>query len=161
MISAVGLLSRPNIPAIEGIEDFKGPVVPHGSLAGRARSHRQAGRRDRHRLYRLPVDPGGGQGSRALYVFQRTPNWVYEAPGYLAAYPDQVNWLDRNFPYLTNFARFQAAFMSRPQNTLKNLQVDPDFRDEHAVSAVNKQVRDLRIAFLESKLGHRPTCWRR
>ena len=91
-----------------------------------------------------------------MYVFQRTPNWVYEAPGYLAAYPDQVNWLDRNFPYLTNFARFQASFLNRPQNTLKGLQVDPDFHDEHAVSAINKQVRDLRMAFLQSKLGHRP-----
>ncbi|MDE2291050.1 MAG: transcriptional repressor, partial [Elusimicrobia bacterium] len=33
-----------------------------------------------------------------VFVFQRTPNWVYEAPGYLAPYPDQVNWMDRNFP---------------------------------------------------------------
>jgi 4-hydroxyacetophenone monooxygenase len=39
---------------------------------------------------------------------------------------------------------------------LKGLQVDPNFVDEHAVSAVNKQVRDLRLAFLETKLGHRP-----
>lgn len=156
VISAVGLLSRPNIPALDGIEDFRGPWFhtarwPAGlDLTGKRVAVIGTGCTGYQLIPEVVKEAGH------VYVFQRTPNWVYEAPGYLAPYPDQVNWLDRNFPYLTNFARFQAAFMSRPQNTLKNLQVDPDFHDEHAVSAVNKQVRDLRIAFLESKLGHRP-----
>jgi 4-hydroxyacetophenone monooxygenase len=156
VISAVGFLSRPNIPRLEGIDDFRGQWFHTARWpAGLDLTHK-----------RVAVVGTGCTGYQLIpeivdeadhvYVFQRTPNWVYEAPGYLAPYPDQVNWLDRNFPYLTNFARFQASFLNRPQNTLKGLQVDPDFHDEHAVSAINKQVRDLRMAFLQSKLGHRP-----
>jgi 4-hydroxyacetophenone monooxygenase len=156
VISAVGLLSRPNIPDLEGIEDFKGDWFhtarwPAGlDLTGKRVAVIGTG------CTGYQLIPEVVKEAEHVLVLQRTPNWVYEAPGYLAPYPEQVNWMDRNFPYLTNFARFQAAFLNRPQNTLKGLQVDPDFHDEHAVSAVNKQVRDLRLAFLESKLGHRP-----
>ena len=34
--------------------------------------------------------------------------------------------------------------------------VDPDFQDPHAVSPLNKQIREQRIAFMESKFGDRP-----
>jgi 4-hydroxyacetophenone monooxygenase len=156
VISAVGLLSRPNIPALEGIADFRGEWFhtarwPAGlDLTGKRVAVVGTG------CTGYQLIPEVVKEAEHVVVCQRTPNWVYEAPGYLAPYPDQVTWLDRNFPYLSNFARFQAAFLHRPQNTLKGLLVDPDFHDEHAVSAVNKQVRDLRLAFLESKLGHRP-----
>jgi 4-hydroxyacetophenone monooxygenase len=156
VISAVGFLSRPNIPEIEGIEDFRGQSFH----SARWPSDLDLARK------RVAVIGTGCTGYQLipelvkdtahLYVFQRTPNWVYEAPGYLAPYPEQVTWLDRNFPYMTNFVRFQASFANRPQNSLQGLQVDPDFRDEHAVSPINKRIRDLRLAFLESKLGHRP-----
>ena len=33
------------------------------------------------------------------YLFQRTPNWCFDVPGYRSPYPPQVNWLDRNLPY--------------------------------------------------------------
>lgn len=156
VISAVGLLSRPNIPEIEGIGDFRGPWFhtarwPDGlDLTGR----------------RVAVIGTGCTGYQAVPeiveraahvdVFQRTPNWIFEVPGYLAPFPDQVRWLDRHFPYYTNFARFHAAYLQRPQNTRHSLLIDPDFRDEHAVSRVNKTIRDQRMAFLTAKLGHRP-----
>jgi 4-hydroxyacetophenone monooxygenase len=156
VVSAVGLLSRPNIPELPGVEDFRGEWFHTArwpsdlDLTGKRVAVVGTG------CTGYQLIPEVVKDAAHVYVFQRAPNWVYEAPGYLAPYPDQVNWMDRNFPYLANFARFQAAFLNRPQNTLKGLQVDPDFEDEHAVSAVNKQVRDLRLAFLESKLGHRP-----
>jgi 4-hydroxyacetophenone monooxygenase len=156
VISAVGFLSRPNIPKLEGIEHFRGRWFHTARWPDDVDLDAK----------RVAVVGTGCTGYQAIpeivsnaqhvYVFQRTPNWIYEAPGYLAPYPDQVTWLDRCFPYYTNFARFQVSYMQRPQNTLAALQVDPDFHDEHAVSKVNKKIRDERIAFLQSKLGHRP-----
>ena len=66
VISAVGFLSRPNIPDLRGHrETSRG----HGSTPRAGRPDLdltgQAGRRDRHRLHRLPADPRGGQGGRA------------------------------------------------------------------------------------------------
>jgi 4-hydroxyacetophenone monooxygenase len=156
VISAVGFLSRPNIPRFEGIDRFGGPCFHTArwpsdlDLTGKRVAVIGTGCTGYQLVPEVVKEAG------RVYVFQRSPNWVFEAPGYLSPYPDQVNWLDRNFPYLANFARLQAAFLSRPQNSLKGLQVDPDYHDEHAVSAVNKSIRDLRVRFLESKLGGRP-----
>jgi 4-hydroxyacetophenone monooxygenase len=156
VITSVGFLSRPNIPHIDGIEDFQGPWFhtarwPAGlDLAGKRVAVIGTG------CTGYQMIPEIAKEVAHLYVFQRTPNWVYDAPGYLAPYPDQATWLDRNFPYLVNFSRLRIAYMFRPQNTLPGIMVDPDFRDEHAVSPVNKKIRDERIAFLTRKLGHRP-----
>jgi 4-hydroxyacetophenone monooxygenase len=156
VISAVGFLSRPNIPKLEGIEDFRGSWFHTArwpadlDLTGKRVASVGTGCTGYQMVPELVKQAGH------VYVFQRTPNWLYDAPGYLSPFPDQVMWLDRNFPYYTNFARFQSAFQSRPQVTLKGLQVDPDFRDEHAVSSHNQVLRNERLAFLRSKLGHRP-----
>ncbi len=156
VISAVGFLSRPNIPKLEGIEDFRGDWFHTAQWPARTDLTGK----------RVAVVGTGSTGYQTipeivkhtehLYVFQRTPNWVYDAPGYLSPFPDQVHWLDRNLPYYSNFARFQAAYGHRPQNSLSALQVDPDFHDEHAVSQVNQTLREERLAFLTSKLGRRP-----
>ncbi len=156
VISSVGFLARPNIPHLDGIEDFQGQWFhtarwPAGlSLAGRRVAVIGTG------CTGYQTVPEIARQAEHVYVFQRTPNWVYEAPGYLAPFPEQVPWLDRNFPYLANFTRFRAAYQQRPQNSLRGLRVDPGFRDEHAVSPVNKAVREQRLAFLRAKLGHRP-----
>ena len=42
-------------------------------------------------------------------VFQRTPQWLLPTPGYRSPFPPQVNWLDRNLPFHTNFMRFRAT----------------------------------------------------
>jgi 4-hydroxyacetophenone monooxygenase len=91
-----------------------------------------------------------------VHVFQRTPGWCFDVPGYLAPHPPQVNWLDRNFPFFVNFARLRSSWMAAPQHTSKGLQIDPDYRDPHARSARNKLVREQRIAFIRRKLAPRP-----
>jgi 4-hydroxyacetophenone monooxygenase len=88
-----------------------------------------------------------------VYLFQRTPSWVFDIPNYLAEYPPQVNWLDRNVPYLTNFVRFRQNWLRRPTAVRGVNDIDPDFHDPLAVSAANKAVRDQRLAFMRSKFG--------
>ena len=89
-------------------------------------------------------------------VFQRTPNWCFDTPSYLDPFPPQVNWLDRNFPYLTNFTRFRLSWLVGPENGKRHLRIDPAFDDPHARSARNKQIREQRIAFIRRKLASRP-----
>jgi 4-hydroxyacetophenone monooxygenase len=156
VISAVGFLSRANIPQIEGLEDFAGNCFhtarwPSGlDLKGKRVAVIGTG------CTGYQLIPEVVKEAEHVFICQRTPNWVFGSPGYLSPYPSQVNWLDHNFPYYPNFARFAAAYLNRPQNTLKGLAVDPEFRDQHAVSAINKVIRDQLMAFLESKLGNRP-----
>jgi 4-hydroxyacetophenone monooxygenase len=83
-------------------------------------------------------------------VFQRTPSWVFPAPGYRSPFPPQVNWLDRNLPFHTNFMRHRATYTAV---FAAITDVDPEFDDPYAVSETNKRVRDSAIEMLERKLG--------
>lgn len=156
VITAVGFLSRANMPDIDGIDDFRGPCF-HTSrwpasldVTGKRIAVVGSGCTGYQLVPELAKDAGH------VYLFQRTPSWVFDMPGYLAAYPPQVNWLDRNFPYFANFVRFSFSWARRPGATAPANEVDPAYEHPHAVSAANKEVRDQRLAFLRAKLGHRP-----
>jgi 4-hydroxyacetophenone monooxygenase len=156
VISAVGLLSRPSVPDLPGAEEFTGAAFhsarwPEGlDYAGQ----------------RVGVIGSGCSGTqlvpevarKAAHVvsFQRTPQWLFDRKGYLSPFPDQVTWLDRNFPYYSNFMRFRANWLASPYLSEPVRIIDPGFTDPHARSAVNKRLRDERIAFIQRKLGHRP-----
>jgi 4-hydroxyacetophenone monooxygenase len=156
VITAVGFLSRPNLPTIPGMDAFKGKSFhtarwPDGlDLAGKRVAVIGTGASGYQTI------PEIAKQAEHLYVFQRTPGWCFDVPGYLAPLPAQVNWLDRNFPYLLNFARLRSSWMAAPQNGSKVLHVDPTYRDPHARSARNKAMRDMRVAFIERKLASRP-----
>ena len=91
-----------------------------------------------------------------VVVFQRSPQWLFDRKGYRAPYPPQVTWLDRNFPYFRNFMRFRAHWLMGPYLSGPLREVDPTFEHPHARSAVNKRLRDQRIAFIERKFASRP-----
>ncbi len=152
VISGVGFLNRPNMPQIEGMDQFKGPSWhtarwPDGvDLRGK----------------RVAVIGTGCTGYQMvpeialiadhITVFQRTPQWLLPVPGYLSLSAPQILWLDRNLPYHANFMRFRASYGYGP-DFAKIFNVDPDFDDPHACSEANKAARDRSIAFLESKLS--------
>ena len=156
VISCVGFLSRPSFPEIAGAGSFDGIAChtaqwPVGlDLAGR----------------RVAVIGSGASGYQTVpeiakvaehtVLFQRNPSWCFEDPSYVKALPPQATWLDRNFPFYVNFARFRLSSQLAPDSVRLGLAVDPDFADPHAVSAANKAVRDKCVAFVRRKLASRP-----
>lgn len=156
VITAVGFLSRPNVPEIDGIDRFLGPCFhtarwPESlDVAGKRVAVAGSG----CTAYQLV--PELAKDAEHVYLFQRTPNWVFDVPGYLSPYPPQVNWLDRNFPYFANFVRFAYSWALRPGAMAPANEVDPTFDDPHAVSAANREVREQRLAFMRSKFADRP-----
>jgi 4-hydroxyacetophenone monooxygenase len=156
VISCVGFLSRPKLPEIAGMETFGGVAChtaqwpPDLDVTGK----------------RVAVIGSGASGYQTApeiakqashtYLFQRTPSWCYENPSYIHPLPEQSTWLDRNFPFLVNFARFHLSFMYGPDNVKAAARRDPAFEDPHAGSAANKRARDDRIAFIRRKLSGRP-----
>ncbi len=156
VIASVGFLSRPNLPSIEGMETFEGNAFhtarwPAGlHLKGK----------------RVAVIGTGATGYQLVpelaklaghtFVFQRTPNWCFDTKSYLDPFPAQVNWLDRNFPYLRNFIRFRLSWLAGPQTFSPIMRIDPQFEDQHARSALNKKIREQQLAFIKRKLANRP-----
>jgi 4-hydroxyacetophenone monooxygenase len=140
VISCVGFLNRPNVPDIEGAASFDGPIVhtarwPEGiDLQGK----------------RVAILGSGATGYQTvpevaklaghLTLFQRTPSWCFEAPGYLSPFPPQITWLDRNFPYWRNFQRLQISWIIGPQNLLRLIEAEPGFDHPVAVSENNRIV---------------------
>jgi 4-hydroxyacetophenone monooxygenase len=156
VITSVGFLARPNMPSIEGMETFEGKAFHTArwpanlDLKGK----------------RVAVIGTGATGYQLIpelaklaghtFVFQRTPNWCFDIRGYLDPFPPQVNWLDRNFPYIRNFIRFRVGYLTGPESVLKTMRIDPEFKDQHARSARNKNVREQQLAFIQRKLADRP-----
>ncbi len=152
VITAVGFLNRPDLPDIAGVERFKGPSwhTARWPADFDARGKRIAVVGTGCTGYQMV--PELALEAEHVTVFQRTPQWLFQAPGYRSPFPPEVPWLDRNLPFHTNFMRlriaggFAAGFGPIAQ-------IDPDFHDEHAVSEINKGARDNCIAFLKEKLG--------
>lgn len=156
VISAVGIFGQANIPEIQGLGDFEGPSFHTAhwpsdlDLTGKRVAVIGTGCTGYQMVPELALHAGH------VYAFQRTPQWVFPIPGYRSPSPPQVNWLDRNLPYYTNFLRFHLSWMNGPDVNAEAFDVDPEFDDPHAVSAHNKRVRDERIAFLQHKFTERP-----
>jgi 4-hydroxyacetophenone monooxygenase len=152
VITAVGFLNRPNMPDIPGMERFNGPSWHTARWpadfdpTGKRVAVIGTGCTGYQMVPELALE------AEHVTVFQRTPQWLFPAPGYRSPFPSQVTWLDRNLPYHTNFMRLRIAsgFIA---GFGPIAQVDPHFHDEHAVSRINKAARDDCIAFLKEKLG--------
>jgi 4-hydroxyacetophenone monooxygenase len=156
VISCVGFLARPNVPDIEGMETFGGELFHSArwpadlDLEGKRVAVVGSG------CTGYQMIPEVAKVASHTVAFQRTPNWVFDTPGYLDPFPDQVTWLDRNFPFFTNFVRFRTSWMYGPTNLQATFTIDPEFQDPHTLSPTNKKIRDQRIDFMQSKFAGRP-----
>jgi 4-hydroxyacetophenone monooxygenase len=154
VITAVGFLNRPKMPDIEGMADFQGASFhsarwPHGlETAGKRVAVIGTGASGYQMIPEIALD------AEHLVILQRTPQWLMPTPGYRTPYPPQVNWLDRNLPFYSNFMRFQAAISIRFLSDYS--EIDANFDDPDACSPGNKALRDACISFLQHKLGDDP-----
>ena len=136
VITAVGFLNRPKLPEIEGMLDFRGRRFhsarwPEGlGTEGKRFAVIGTGASGYQMIPEIALD------AEHLVVFQRTPQWLMPTPGYRTPYPPQVNWLDRNLPFYSNFMRFQAAISIRFLSDFS--EIDPDFDDPDACSAATR-----------------------
>ncbi len=156
VIASVGFLSRPQMPDIEGMDRFEGPSFHTArwpadlDLAGKRVAVIGTGATG------YQMTPELAKLAEHTLLFQRTPNWCFDTPGYLDELPPQVNWLDRCFPYMTNFMRLRLSWLAGPRNAQQVLRIDPGFSDPHARSARNKKVLEQRLEFIRSKLAGHP-----
>jgi 4-hydroxyacetophenone monooxygenase len=156
VICAAGFLARPNVPSIDGMADFEGPSFHTArwpkdlDLEGK----------------RVAVIGTGATGyqlvpelanlAEHVYLFQRTPQWVFEVPGYRHPFPPQLTWLDRNLPYHSNFMRFRTNWITGQHVFSHVFNIDPDWTDPLTRSPHNKEVRDARVAYINQKFAKRP-----
>lgn len=155
LVTAVGLLSRPKVPALPGIHHFEGPLFhsacwPEGlDLAGKRVGIVGSGASAMQIVPAIAAQAGG------VTIFQRSPQWVAPAENYFQPVPDAIHWLVSHVPYCHRWYRFRLAWLFNDR-VWPSLQIDPEWpHPDRALNAVNDAYRAYFTANLRRELGDR------
>ena len=153
VISAVGQLNRPNLPEIDGLDDFEGPSF-HSAAWDHSIDYRGK---------RVAVVGAGASGFQIvptiapdvahLTVFQRTAQWMFPNPNYHAKVGPGVQWALRHLPFYGRWYRFLILW-SACDKGLEGAKIDPDWPDQQrSVSEGNEFTRLIFTDWITSQLG--------
>jgi len=156
VISAVGQLNRPHLPAIAGQETFAGPAF-HSSewdhtleLRGKRVALIGAGASG------FQIAPTIADEVAHLTVFQRTAQWMFPNPNYHEAVGPGVRWALRHLPFYGRWYRF-LLFWPGCDKGLVAARVDPDYPDQQrAVSEISEVTRMVFTEWITSQVGDDP-----
>jgi 4-hydroxyacetophenone monooxygenase len=152
VISAVGQLNRPKMPAIAGLEQFQGPLVHSGAwprgldLAGKRVAVIGSG------ASAFQIIPELAQTVQQLIAFQRSPVWMFPNPAYHSPVGEGQRWALEKLPYYSKWYRFWLFFTSVEGVYDKTL-VDPGWHSTRSVSEANDGMREALTAWIESQIS--------
>ena len=156
VVSAVGQLNRPMLPAIEGRDSFEGPAFhsarwDHGvDLTGKRVAVIGTGASAVQFIPEIAPDVG------ELLVFQRTPPWFGPTEDYHDEVSGGLRWLYGHLPSYSEFNRF-CIFWRMGDGAIESVRVDESFEPRtQAVSAVNDFVRVVLTEYIKAEFADRP-----
>ncbi len=157
LISGVGLLNRPLIPDLPGLDRFTGPAFHSArwddnvDLSGKRVALIGAGASG------FQIGPAIMDQVAELTVFQRTPQWMAPNPRYHASVSAGERWAMRHLPGYGRWYRFMLMFQSSDKS-LEMVRVDeqwPDF--PRTANAFSAQRREVLAKWIEDNVGDDPT----
>lgn len=153
IISAVGQLNRPKIPALGGLERFTGPAFHSAQwrhdvdLAGRDVAVVGTG------ASAFQLVPEAAKEARHLTVYQRSPGWMLPNPVYHERVSAGKKWLLEHVPYYGRWYRF-LIFFPGSDGLMPSLVKDPSWpHPERAVNATNDFARKTLIQYMAAQIG--------
>jgi 4-hydroxyacetophenone monooxygenase len=156
VISAVGQLNRPHLPAIIGQQDFTGPAFHSAEwdhsvdLRGKRVAMIGAGASG------FQIAPTIAADVEQLTVFQRTAQWMFPNPNYHAEVGPGVQWALRHLPFYGRWYRF-LLFWPGCDKGLEAARVDAGYPDQQrAVSEINEITRIMFTEWIRSQVGDDP-----
>lgn len=159
LISAVGLLNRPKVPPLPGLDTFTGPIFHSAhwpaeldapdALAGKRVAIVGAG------ASAMQIGPAIVDRVGSLTVFQRSPQWIAPNDDYFSAVGDDVHWLMAHVPGYRGWYRARLSWIFNDK-VHPSLQIDPDWPEPKAsINATNHGHRQFYERYLRGKLGDR------
>jgi 4-hydroxyacetophenone monooxygenase len=153
VISAVGQLNRPKLPAIPGLDTFRGPLFHSArwqhahSLEGKRVAVIGAG------ASAFQLVPEVAKQASRLVVFQRSAPWMVPNPRYHARVSEAKQWLLARVPYYARWYRF-LLFWPGSDGLMPALVVDPEWpHPERAVNATNDAMRAMFLRIMADQIG--------
>lgn len=156
VLLAHGIVNRPAIPKLPGLDSFRGPVM---HTARWDASVPLAGKR----VAQLGTGASGTQlavgiapEAKHLVIFQRSRHWLLNNPSAGQPVPEAVKWAMRHIPKYAEWYRFRAYWFAA-DGLFPNVLRDPDWpHPERSVSAHNDAMREFTLAYYREKLADRP-----
>jgi 4-hydroxyacetophenone monooxygenase len=152
VISAVGMLNRPVVPDLDGLDSFAGRQF-HSShwpadldVAGKRVGVIGTGASS------VQLVPAIAPTAAHLDVFQRSRHWMMPNPFYLRAMTDGERWLMANVPHYAGWYRF-LEFWNASDRMYSAFRVDPGWESpDQSISAPNDKLRILMTRYLQQQL---------
>ena len=155
VISAVGLLNVPKMPAIRGLDGFKGPCFhsarwPEG-LDVRGKRVAVIG----NGASAMQIVPAIAPEVAQLTVFQRSRQWAAPFERFQKDVPTAARFLLREVPYYQEWYRQRLAWVFNDR-IHASLQVDPEWpHPERAINRRNDKHREFFTEYVKAELGER------
>lgn len=155
VITAVGILSRPSLPDIPGLDTFKGSIVhsavwPKGlDLAGKRVAMVGTG------ASAFQIGPSIVDQVASLKIFQRSPPWMLPTPTYHDDIAPGMKWLLKHVPYYGRWLRFWQFCISI-EGRLPLTAVEDDWDHPVSVGRANEELRQGCLKWLATQYQDRP-----
>ena len=152
VVSAVGMLNRPVLPDVDGLDSFTG-ITFHSShwpddldVTGKRVGVIGTGASS------VQLVPAIAPDVAHLDVYQRSRHWMMPNPFYLRAMTDGERWCMANVPYYAGWYRF-LEFWNAADRMYPAFRVDPDWDSpERSISAPNEKLRILMTSYMRQQL---------
>jgi len=160
LVSAVGMLSRPNTPNIPGLTRFAGPALHSArwddrlELDGKRVAVIGAG------ASAMQIVPSIAECVSHLTVLQREPHWALPNPKYHRRVEPGEKWLFRHVPYYCSWYRF-LLFWANSDRLYGSFCIDPDWPRPDSINRANHSLRVLMTEHIRREVGGDPELMRK
>ncbi|MEI7745933.1 MAG: NAD(P)/FAD-dependent oxidoreductase [Actinomycetota bacterium] len=152
IVSAVGQLNRPKLPAIDGLDRFKGESMHSAAwhegidLKGKRVAVVGSG------ASAFQIVPTIADELAQLTVFQRSAPWMFPNPSYHDAVGAGVSWAMRHLPHYGRWYRF-LIFWPSFDGGLEAMRIDPEWpHPERATNELNDAARQMFTEWILSQV---------
>lgn len=155
VITAVGLLSRPKLPDLPGMDNFQGTLFHSADwpddldITGKRVAVVGTG------ASAMQIVPAVVDDVGQLAVFQRSPQWAAPAENYFRQVSEEVHYLMDTVPLYHHWYRFRLAWTFNDK-VHASLEMDPEWSDpQRSLNAENDGHRRFYTRYLTEQLEGR------
>lgn len=155
LISAVGMVNRPSVPAIPGLDSFAGPVMHTAQwdhsvdLTGKEVAVVGTG------ASAMQLVPAIIDDAKHINIFQRSKQWAVPHPNYRRQVSPKVRLLMDEIPFYIGWYRLRS-FWNFSDRLHRTIQVDPEWEHpERSVNANNERHRLFLTRYISEQVDHR------
>lgn len=156
IVTALGMLNAPNIPDVEGLDTFEGPVMhtaqwdPQIDLSGKRVIVLGTG------CTAVQVVPNIVDQVTHLDAVVRSPHWIVPEKAVVNAVPEGERWAMRHLPYFQEWFRLKAYWLAS-DNLYPMPRIDPEWAATHlSASQPNDRVMQTALQYLVKSFPDRP-----